>query len=295
MRLDSTRGAALGGLEKIIDTPTKQESASLSADGHLVAYASARTGKMNIWVRGMADGKETRVASMPLAQRYPVSNAAGSRIAFSVFEKNGARSVYVSNPAGSPEKVCDGCFRATDWSRDGDSLLVFEGNPYEVSTLNLASHQRMTLLKSAAHSLLYAHYSPDNKWVSFTERLDAHRARIMIAPVTGTKEIPESAWIQIAEVWPEDWANWSSDGRTLYFTSPRDGHFCFWGQRLDPISHRPAGDPFAVLHLHGRLAYEQAGWSIGGGQLAMVATEDTGDIWLMTRAKPVATAPQDSR
>jgi WD40-like Beta Propeller Repeat len=75
----------------------------------------------------------------------------------------------------------------------------------------------------SANSLLYARYSPDNRWVSFTERFQADRARIMIAPVEGTNLIPESTWIEIAEVGPEDWANWSSDGQTLYFTSARDG------------------------------------------------------------------------
>ena len=128
--------------------------------------------------------------------------------------------------------------------------------------------------------------------MSFTERIEAGRARIMIAPVNGTNLIPESEWIQIAEVGPEDWANWSSDGRTLYFTSAKDGHFCFWGQRLDPDSHRPAGDAFGVLHLHGRVTYQQGGWSAAGGRLVMVATEDTGNIWTMTRSKPVETAPK---
>jgi len=31
--------------------------------------------------------------------------------------------------------------------------------------------------------------------------------------------ISESAWVHIVGVGPEDWANWSPDGKTLYFTS----------------------------------------------------------------------------
>jgi Tol biopolymer transport system component len=289
---DVNRGATLGSLEKITETPARQEHASLSADGRYVTFASLQAGKMNIWVRELADGKETRLASMPLAQRFPVSNAAGTKVAFSVFEQNGARSLYVTNPSGSPEKVCDGCFRATDWSRDESALLVFEGTPYEVGSLDIVSHKRNTILKSANYSLLYARFSPDNRWVSFTERVRAGSARIMIAPVNGTNLIPENAWIEIAEVGPDDWANWSSDGRTLYFPSARDGHFCFWGQRLDPDSHRPVGEAFGVLHLHGRVTYQQAGWSAAGGRLVMVATEDTGNIWIMTRAKSAETAPK---
>jgi Tol biopolymer transport system component/DNA-binding winged helix-turn-helix (wHTH) protein len=282
---DLNRGATSGSLERITETPSRQEHASLSADGRSVAFASMQAGKMNIWVRELADGKEMRLASMPLAQRFPVSNAAGTKVVFSVFEQDGTRTLYLTNPSGSAEKICDGCFRATDWSRDESALLVFEGVPYEISSLDLASHKRTTILKSA-NSLIYARYSPDNRWISFTERLKAGRARIMIAPVNGTNLIPESEWIEVADARPDDWAIWSSDGRTLYFPSAKDGHSCFWGQRLDPDSHRPVGEPFAVLHLHGHLTYQQAGWSAAGGRLVLVATEDTGNIWIMSRAKP---------
>jgi hypothetical protein len=75
------------------------------------------------------------------------------------------------------------------------------------------------------------------------------------------------------------------DGRTLYFTSARDGHYCFWGQRLDAVFHRPEGEAFAVEHLHGRASYAQKGWSAAGGRLAMVLNEGTGSIWMMSRSQ----------
>ena len=40
----------------------------------------------------------------------------GARIAFGVNEEDGTRTVYVAAPGGEPEKVCEGCTRATDWS-----------------------------------------------------------------------------------------------------------------------------------------------------------------------------------
>ncbi len=282
---DLNRGVAMGELKRVTEVPSRQEHASLSTDGRNLAFASTQAGKMNIWIREMTTGKETHLASMPLAQRYPVSNATGSRVAFSVFEQNGARSLYVSNPVGAPEKVCDGCFRATDWSRDQNSLLVFAETPYEVRSLDVTSHKQIVILKHPHYNLLYARYSPDNRWVSFTARYATDRSRIMIAPLGGTEPVPESEWIEITEEGLEDWANWSPDGKVLYFTSIRDGHRCFWGQRLDAKTHRPAGEPFAALHLHGRLAYEQGGWSAAGGRIAAVVREDTGNVWIMSREK----------
>jgi hypothetical protein len=109
---------------------------------------------------------------------------------------------------------------------------------------------------------------------------------VAVAPFDGLRPIPESAWIAIADVWTEDWANWSPDGRTLYFPSERDGHRCLWGQRLDPVGHRPVGEPFAAWHFHGRESYAyccQDGWSAAAGRIAIALKEDTGNIWLMSR------------
>jgi tricorn protease-like protein len=239
-------------------------------------------------MRDLMTGKEVPLASSSLAQHYPVSSASGDKIAFSVFEREN-RAVYVSAPGGPSERICEGCLRATDWSRDEKTILVFGGNPYQIDTLDVASHQRTPILKDPNYSLLYGRFSPDNRWVSFTVRTQPSQARIVIAQLNGQKPIPESAWITIAESTGGDWANWSPDGRTVYFSSTRDGHSCFWGQRIEALSHRPVGEPFPALHLHGRVYYQPGtawgGWSVGGGRIAMVLAEDTGNIWTMSRLR----------
>jgi Tol biopolymer transport system component len=224
------------------------------------------------------------VVSSSFVQRYPVINASGTRIAFSVYEGNGKRSVYVFTQGGAPEKMCEGCLRATDWSQDEKTLLMFGSSPYQINTLNVASHQQTVLLKHQTWNLLYGRFSPDNRWVSFTAPTQPNRSHIMIAPIDGPKPVPERLWIKIAEGAGEDWANWSPDGKTLYFTSARDGHFCLWGQRIEASSHRPVGEPFAVQHFHGRVSYQQTGWSAAAGRIAIVLVEDTGNIWMMSRS-----------
>ena len=202
------------------------------------------------------------VARSGFRQRFAVSNASGDRIAFSEYEGD-KRMVYLSAPGGTPEKLLRGlsCERQ-NWSpRQRRLCLIFGGNPYQVNVLDIATHRQTLLLKHPEWSVLYGHFSPDNRWVSFTVRTASNRGRIAIAPVDGPKPVPESAWITIAEEGQEDWANWSPDGKTLYFTSARDGHYCLWGQRIDAASHQPMGDAFAVQHLHGRLSYQQGGWS----------------------------------
>ncbi len=48
---------------------------------------------------------------------------------------------------------------------------------------------------------------------------------------------------------------------------------------------RPAGEPFAAWHFHGRASYGyccQDGWSAAAGRIAVALKEDTGNIWLMS-------------
>jgi Tol biopolymer transport system component/predicted Ser/Thr protein kinase len=280
---DLDRGKPKGAMERITRGPAKREQPSLSSDGRYVAFAAAESGRLNIWLRELATGKESHVASSPLVQRYPAIDASGGEIAFSVYENDG-RSVYVSTPGGTPEKLCEGFVRATDWSRDGKTLLIFGGYPYQIDALDVASHRHAALLKHPTYNLLYGRFSPDNRWISFTARTQPIRARIAIAPLDGEKPVPESAWIRIAEAGAADWANWSPDGKTLYFTSPRDGHTCLWGQRLEAASHRPVGAVFAVQHFHGNASIQQGGWAAAGGRIVMVLREHTGNIWMMSRS-----------
>jgi Tol biopolymer transport system component/DNA-binding winged helix-turn-helix (wHTH) protein len=283
--LDRGRPTSDSTLERVTTGPSLREYASIASDGRLLAFASNQSGQTNIWTRDLMTGKEAPLASSSMVQRYPVSSPSGNRIAFSVFEKD-SRAVYVSAPGGPSERICDGCLRATDWSRDEKRVLIFGGNPYQIDTLDVASHQQTPILKHPNHSLLYGRFSPDGRWVSFTVRIQPGQARIVIAPANELKPIPESAWITIAESTDGDWANWSPDGRTIYFSSTRDGHSCFWGQRIEALSHRPVGEPFPALHLHGRVYYQAGtvwgGWSVGGGRIAMVLAEDTGNIWMMS-------------
>jgi serine/threonine protein kinase/Tol biopolymer transport system component len=284
--IDLDRGTSKGILERVTMGPARRELPSLSNNGRYVAFVSSQSGQSNIWRRELATGKESIVASSSFAQRYPAINGSGTRIAYSSYEKD-KRVIYMATPGEPPDKLCEDCLQATSWSRDEKKLLVFGGNPYQINILDLASHQQTPILKHPRYSLLYARFSPDNRWVSFTVRTEPGHARVMIAPLDGPKPVVESAWITIAEVLAGESASWSPDGRTLYFISGMDGHNCLWGQRLEPSSHRPVGPAFAVQHLHGRVFYsdEVNGWSAAGGRIVMLLTENLGNIWLMSPAE----------
>jgi len=201
---DRDHGTTNASPERILQSPAWRYDASLSPSGRYLAFTSDQSGDaLNIWVRDQDTGEESGVFRSSLSQRYPVLDPAGVRVTYSVYE-NEKRAVYVSAQGGPPEKLCDGCLRATDWSRDGKTLLIFAGNPYQTNLLD-----EFPLLTHPTYPLLNARFSPDNRWVSFTAGIQPNRGLIAIAPVDGPKPVPESAWIPIAEAQADDWADWS--------------------------------------------------------------------------------------
>ena len=280
---DLNLGSPTGAPERITHGLPSHDNPSLARNGQFAAFVSDRSGRGNIWRRDLVTGKDLSVAPSSFVQRFPVSNASGDSVAFSVYEQD-KRVVYVATPGGEAQKVCDGCLRATDWSVDGKTLVVHGGDPTQINLLDIASRRLVPLVTSALN-VLYGRLSPDNHWISFTVRDGPNRSRIVVAPVDRSKPVTESSWIAIAEVEPDDYANWSPDGRTLYFTSSRDGHACVWGQRLETGSLRPVGEGFAVQHFHGRLYFDHGGWSAAADRIAIPLVEKIGNLWMMTRSR----------
>jgi Tol biopolymer transport system component len=277
---DLNHGKSEGELRQVMENAADRENPSFSADGRYMAFVSDQSGRPNIWLKEKESGRETQIASSAFVQRYPLISPSGHRIAYSAYESD-KRVVYVAEPGGAPEKLCEDCLRATDWSKDEKMLLVHGGNPYQIKLLTVASHAQIPLVRHDQYSLIYGHFSPDNRWISFTARIRADHAIITIAPATGTRPIPESAWITIADVGLDDYASWSPDGKILYFTSSKDGNNCLWGQRIDARTGRPSGASFAAQHFHGRISFGHGGWAIGGTRIGFALVETTSNVWTM--------------
>ena len=76
----------------------------------------------------------------------------------------------------------------------------------------------------------------------------------------------------------DDYAIWSKDGNSLYFTSSRDGFACL----------RASASRSATFH--GRLRFDHKGFTLANGRIAMPLVEKTGGIWMMSRLNETAAA-----
>jgi eukaryotic-like serine/threonine-protein kinase len=265
---------------QMMENAADRENPAFSADGRYMAFVSNESGRPNIWQRDLQTGNETQVAASPLVERYPTVSPSGRQIAYSVYESD-KRALYLSRVGQSPEKLCENCTRATDWSRDEEELLIFSDTPYQIKSLSIASHQLTPVLSHPQYSLLYGRFSPDHHWISFTVRISPDVAKIAIAPFTRGKAISEDKWILIANVGLDDYANWSPDGKTLYFSSQKDGNACLWAQRIDSSTGRPIGKDFAVQHFHGRRSFGYGGWMVAGNRIGIALIEKTSNVWTM--------------
>jgi Helix-turn-helix domain len=69
------------------------------------------------------------------------------------------------------------------------------------------------------------------------------------------------------------------------FQAKRDGSTCLWAIRLDPISKKPAGEPFPVRHFHASpRQYSNATYpvfSIGPDRIVISLEQVQSDLWMM--------------
>jgi serine/threonine protein kinase len=287
--IDAKAGLPSGELQRVTNSLTFDAWPFVSRDGSHLVFASYESRRGRVVIRDNATGKEVVVADGLSGELQPVLSASGDQVAYAD-EKT--LTSYIAGAGGIPEKLCDRCVLISDWMRDGSHVLA-ETNEHSspVDLIDVHSHRRVSFLKSSNPRYLdfySAHFSPDDRWVSFHAHTGSSR-QIFIAPVKGETPPPEQEWLPITDGKNMDRnATWSADGNLLYFLSDRDRFRCIWGQRLDPVSRRPVGPAFVVQHFHDArrslLALGENVGAVGLGatrdKLFFALGEVTGNIWL---------------
>ena len=118
--------------------------------------------------------------------------------------------------------------------------------------LHLPSGEKRRALQRSPNCLWQAKFSPDDRWISVLETLEAEgHTQLWVVPFRdGSVPMQTSGWAsRVAKHW-DDKPRWSPDGNLMYFTSLRDGFHCLWAQRLRPDTKEPMGPAFPVKHFH---------------------------------------------
>ena len=280
--VDAHTGVATGALERVTDNAASDRLRGVSADGKTLVFISSRTNQDEVWVRDLESGTERQVTHGGADDATLSPN--GSKIAFSRVEAGTGSLAIVDSAGGPPSPLCNDCSIPSDWSPDGKRVLFSRGRPSRLLLFDLATRQEAELTSHPKWSLQQAHFSPDGQWVAFHTTNSPNVRQIYVAPAILGRPIEPKAWVPVVTdhgCHP----NWSADGSLVYYFSFRDGEFCPWVQRIDPVSKRPIDQPRAVLHLHRPRLRASSGAAatndVQGGYLYLTATEATGNIWML--------------
>ena len=258
-------------------TGSKDYFPSLSAN-HKMAYLSQKSGKWNVLIRDLRNGTETWLASIEGTNSYGISTVIkrdGSRVAYSTCSGWFDCSIFVVAASGGvPQKLCDGCGLLRAWSSDGmemasETWLLEKDNQREACILRVNPHtgEKRLFTEKRGVRLFAPDLSPDGRWVAFQGspgNSPWSTEQLFVAPWDSGDPVDPARWIMITGLGHFDAGPmWSHDGRMLYFISNRDGSTCLWAIRLDPISKKPAGEPFPSgtfmrAHVNTRMRHTQS-------------------------------------
>jgi dipeptidyl aminopeptidase/acylaminoacyl peptidase len=290
--LKADRGTVEGEFRRLTQGPASKVDISVSPDGSKVAFVEGKRYAGKLKVRNLETGKETVLASDPQRPTYPSFSPDGSKVVYSVdtSEDRPPELYVVPARGGLAEKTCDGCGNVPVFAPDGTMIAYDWEQPRRIKLFEIAARRTITIFEHQKFSVVQPQFCPSGRWVAFTSVIQPDRTRIIVAPFRGAAPIPEAEWISVTDGSAFDIrARWSPNGNLLYFISDRDGFQCIWGQRLDPGSKRPAGEPFVVYHMHNpqhsAAAIPDLGMGVGRDKLMLNVVERTGNIW-MAEFKP---------
>jgi Tol biopolymer transport system component len=290
---DPNAASVKGPLTRLTSRASQDLSPTLTPDGRILVYESNRTGNRDIWMRDQRSGLETALTSAAWSEGLPQITRDGAKLAHRVTQDSRQSVTVLSLPDGTARTLCEECSGPYGWSPAGNGLLARPmTDTRNISLYDLAGGGPQTLLKHPEFVLYEARFSPDGRWIAFHGLNSPTTRQMFVAPFHGPRETPVEEWIPISDGTEMDRnVTWSPDGAALYFLSERDGFRCVWGQRLDPATKRPAGDPFNVAHFHqASRSMVDAGFnmSVTSDSLVFALTDLTGNVWMV---EPETTPP----
>jgi Tol biopolymer transport system component len=292
----ANEGKVAGEVKRLTSTVVDKTYASISRDGSTLVFSADRQRNQDIFLKDLRTGTETALTTTDVNEFSGLPSLDNSRVLYYAFRPDRKPSFsywVVSATGGVPRQVCADCDGPLyGWSNDATKVIWRDqpGNrPGRVRVRYIESGRDDVLVEHEKYEITAPHLSPDERWILFQTVVNQTQRQIFIAPLNGWLAAPESTWIPITNgSTPDRNAVWSLDGNLLYFLSERDGFRCFWAQRLDAVTKRPQGEPFAVQHFHqARRSFDSRDFvglhlSVGPDTLVFTNRESTGNIWLAT-------------
>jgi Tol biopolymer transport system component len=184
---------------------------AVSPDGGRVAFVSTRSGNPEVWVTGRDGGTAMKLTSFRGARiETPRWSPDGRRLVFSARRETRADLWVVEAAGGVPDSLTTGPGDAVapSWSRDGQSIYFASrrSGAWQVWKLLVSERSAAAVTRDGGYA---ARESPDGRVLYFTRAGE---------PGIWRQEADDGpASRVVAELAPEDWANWEVGADGLYF------------------------------------------------------------------------------
>jgi hypothetical protein len=109
------------------------------------------------------------------------------------------------------------------------------GVKLRLAALDVASGEKLEVLRHPHHGVQAGRVSPDGRWIAFELDRGPDGVQLFMAPFRGLEAIPETEWIAVTEPDTSSFEPaWNPNGSTLYYLSDRWGSRDLWMQALRP-------------------------------------------------------------
>jgi Tol biopolymer transport system component len=201
--------------------PDAYRDLALSPDETRLAYGlqDPRQNTEDIWVRDLKRGVSSRLTFDPGDEVQPSWSPDGSRIVYTAYHGSlGQLRVKSASGAGQDDSlgaaVAD-ALGATDWSRDGHTLLFQRRSStgWDVWSMPLDGARTPVPFLRTPFNENRGRLSPDGKWIAY-QSTESGRPEVYVQPFPG----PGGKW-QVSNAGGGD-PKWRADGRELFYRTP---------------------------------------------------------------------------
>jgi Tol biopolymer transport system component/DNA-binding winged helix-turn-helix (wHTH) protein len=226
--------------------PGNQFEPRLSPDGAYVAFAwqESEQSDWDIWIQRAGEDGPQRLTEHADHERLATWSPDGASLAFVRFSEQEQRcGIYrMSIVGGTAERLadCQRGMRTLDWSSDG-RRFVMNGMEWDVEPgvlttglylhdLETGERRRLTDPQHGTAGDSEPRFSPDGSWIAFRRKRSASRHDVMVVPADASSEpraLTADRWGHLRGV------EWSADGRSVIYSSNRNGQFRLWRVGLD--------------------------------------------------------------
>jgi Tol biopolymer transport system component len=233
------------------DTRTVTMRASETADGARIVFELDFPKYREVWIKDLQRQEQQMLVRLDgAAQASAVISPDGKHVVYTV----GATAdigdgQLIETSGGVPRQLCETC-GLRGFLSDNRRVLAVWDDRHTIGTIDTVTGDKAELIRDQDGALDRPHASPDDRWLAFRQ-LKGDVLKSFLVPLTPAHPAARSSWQQIQEPTTTGRpAGWSLDSRVLYLLLDTDGFRCLWGQRVDAVTGRLAGSPFAVRHFH---------------------------------------------